>query len=93
MSGTVRRKECAGLGELGTRGGGVVGFGGMGGGLVGLGGMGGGLVDSREEWGEEVVGLGELAPGALLSVDGPDVTNKILPTFFPPFFCRDGVLI
>ena len=42
MSGTVRRKECAGLGELGTRVGGLVGFGGMGGGLVGLGGMGGG---------------------------------------------------
>ena len=93
MSGTVRRKECAGLGALGTRVGGLVGFGGMGGGFVGLGGMGGGLVDSREEWGEEVVGLGELDPGAVLSVDGPDVTNKILPTFFPPFFCRDGVLI
>ena len=60
---------------------------------MGLGGMGGGLVDSREEWGEEGVGLGELDPGAVLSVDGPDVTNKILPTFFPPFFCQDGVLI
>ena len=66
----------------GTRSeGGLVGFGGMGG---DLGGMEGGLVDSSEEWGEEVVGLGELNPGAVLSVDGPDVTNKILSNFFPP---------
>ena len=33
-------------------------------------------MDSREEWGEEVVGLGELDLGAVLSVDGSDVTNK-----------------
>ena len=29
MSGTVRRTECAGLGELGTRVEGLVGFGGL----------------------------------------------------------------
>ena len=41
----------------------------------------------------EVVGLGEPDSGPVLSIDGPDVTNKILPVFFPlPFFCRDGGL-
>ena len=73
----------------GTRneGGGISGLWRDGRGLSGLRRNGRGLVDSREEWGEEVVGLGELDPGAVLSVDGPDVTIKILPTFSPPFFC------
>ena len=38
------------------------------------------LADSSE-WGEEVADLGELDPGEVLSVDGSDVTNKILSTF------------
>ena len=35
----------------------------------------------------------DLSLDAEFSVDGPDVTNKILPVFFCAFFCREGVLV